>query len=143
MRSCLTYTSIAGVVLLLACSEPRDINAELEDYSILLNEANSLACACPWMLGYPDAKQCIEVLGSVELEEWRCFTRVLEGHEEAASKFLPCSNAASEIYVECLNTNYSCNAEVHADCTADHEFAVASCPQLPRGVESKFEACVD
>lgn len=143
MRSRLSYSSITGVWLLLACSEPPDINPVLEDYSIHLNRTNSLLCRCGILFGYENHMQCSEGLAPVGWDEWRCFTATLEGHEEAALDYLVCANVAYEGYIDCLEMVYICSLEPHEACATSHEAALAECPQLPSGVQSKFEACVD
>jgi hypothetical protein len=130
-------------LLLLSCSKPPDISHELKDYADLLNDATSLTCACGVLLGYWDVAECNEALPSVGMEEWRCLTEVLEGHEEAALDYLVCASAAYQPYVDCVGMNYSCSQELYDECTAEHAAALASCSQLPDDVQSAFEACTE
>ena len=143
MHTRLPHAWSFGLLLLLACSEPPDISHELADYAGLLNDTTSLSCACSLLLDYWDTFECNEALPSVGMDEWRCLTEVLEGHEEAARDYLVCASAAYQPYVDCLSMNYSCSQELYDDCTADHAAALASCPQLPSDVQSAFEACTE
>jgi hypothetical protein len=127
--------------LLLACSEPPDISLELEQYAMLLMDADSQLCRCAILFGYMTYMECSEAMGTVGADEWECLTEALEGHEEAARDYLACANEAYEVYVDCLELIKICDPEIYDACITAHEAELASCPKLPADVQSEFEAC--
>jgi len=132
-----------GPLLLLACAKPPDIAGDIESYSDSRTDANVLSCDCPQLLGFADSIQCDEALGPIGTTARQCFAMVLDGHEDAAQEYLECATAAYGVYVNCLETSVSCEQDIYDGCTADHQGALASCPQLPASVQSMFESCVD
>lgn len=143
MRSRLPRPWPFGMLLVLACAEPPDISGGIETFANLRSTTNTLLCNCPGLLGYADSIQCDDALPPVDSGARQCMTTVLDGHEDAAKEYLTCANARYELYVQCLETNVSCEADIYNDCTADHESALASCPLMPVDVQSAFEACAD
>ena len=130
-----------GLLALVACQQPPDISGKLEDYAILVSDARSLICDCPETVGFPGKVACDEGLGPVGINDRECLTDVLDGYEEAGEEYLVCANGAYERYVDCLEVNVSCEEGVYADCTKDHDVALAGCPQLPIEIRSLFESC--
>lgn len=131
-----------GPLALFACQRSPDISVEIQDYASLLSDARDLACDCPEDLGYPTVSDCGEALKPVGTNERDCLAAVLDGHEEDAKAYLDCANAAYRDYVDCLAGNVSCADGWYDQCTADHEDAMAVCPQLPAEVDSSVLACI-
>jgi len=130
-----------ALLALVACQQPPDISGELSDYADLVSDANSLICDCPQDVGFAGKVACDEALGTVGVNERECLADVLDGHEEAGKDYLDCANGAYERYVDCLETNVSCEEGVYDECTKDHDIALAGCPQLPIDIRSPFESC--
>lgn len=125
----------------IACGQPPDISAELEDFANHGGSVLALACLCFEDLDFSTAEACYQTLGDIDAPESDCLAEAVEGHESEAKDYLDCVTPALETYEGCLMANESCGAGVHEMCGDAFSASESQCPPLPSSVQSRFDAC--
>lgn len=142
MRSRSLRAVVLAPLLGLACSQPPDLSADIEEYANNIDDAISLTCDCPVDAGFADMAECSEMLGGAGSAERQCMADALTGYENEGKDFLECANSAYSSYLSCLEFNASsCNEGGVALCSDAHEQAISACPQLSATAKASFDAC--
>ena len=132
---------LTPLLVIVACKQPPDLSAEIEEFASLINRSRTAICMCPQDYGYPSLMECSDALGRVSVDDEECMRERLVGYEEEGEVYLECVLDAYMEYVGCLESNVNCEEGAIDACDAAHAERLDACPQLPSGVHQSFGAC--